>query len=327
MVLNHMNKTLPTSVLNYVFVSVLLVLSLYVVLLPIWLLVEAVIVVLWRSSIYFGFVNNPRWPVKIVLVISGFLSVYLQYATQVSIESMLALLVAGLILKPLEVQTKRDAYVLVFTCYLLLALYFLFESTPLAFVLVFGLLVVNVSAQLCINRADRLATSDAIKVALSLLLKSLPLTIFLFFILPRLPPLWSLSVPTSSAVTGLSNSMSPGDIASLSESKELVFQVKFTGLEPPQHQQYWRALILDEFDGETWSQATSEHILPAIVLSTDEAPRLDYEVTAQSHDQRWLYVLTAPSVVESATPMSLTGNNLLRSTSPVSQPVKYQVRH
>ncbi|MED5709920.1 DUF3488 domain-containing protein, partial [Enterobacter hormaechei] len=79
------------------------------------------------------------------------------------------------------------------------------------------------------------------------------LLLFLFF--PRLGPLWSLPMPGNKGVTGLSESMAPGDIAELGRSAELAFRVRFEGAPPPREQLYWRALTMERFDGRRWAQA------------------------------------------------------------------------
>ena len=322
-----MNKSVSSGALNFLFVNLILVLSLFIGLLPTWLLFEALLVVLWRSVMYMGYVNNPDWPVKLLLVVSGFTVVYLQYGTQTSIEAMLALLVAGVILKPLEVTTKRDAYVLVFTGYLLLALYFLFKSSPLDYLFVFILLVSNLAAQLSINWGRRFSYGQLLRGAVSTVFKSIPLALFLFFVLPRLAPLWSLNVPTNSGITGLSDSMSPGDVASLSESDELVFQVKFKGEAPLPSDQYWRVLLMDEFDGKTWRQSLPDQFVKEQPMSNAPLPLLEYDVIAQSHDKKWLFTLAWPSLVEADSAILITRNQLLRATKSVLQPIKYKLLH
>src|SRR5699024_11978537 len=62
----------------------------------------------------------------------------------------------------------------------------------------------------------------------------------------------SIPSPTGQAVTGMSDSLSLGDISALSESTELAFRVEFLNEPPAQEELYWRGVVLGEFDGKSW---------------------------------------------------------------------------
>ncbi|HEX9474486.1 MAG TPA: DUF3488 domain-containing protein, partial [Steroidobacteraceae bacterium] len=71
------------------------------------------------------------------------------------------------------------------------------------------------------------------------LLYALPLAIIFFLFFPRIPgAFWSLS-NDDSAITGLSDQMSPGSIAQLTESDEPALRARFAGELPPAHERYW----------------------------------------------------------------------------------------
>ncbi len=54
---------------------------------------------------------------------------------------------------------------------------------------------------------------------------ALPFFLLLFLFFPRLPPLWHVPIPDAKGVTGISDTMSPGDIAELSQSSALAFRI------------------------------------------------------------------------------------------------------
>ena len=97
--------------------------------------------------------------------------------------------------------------------------------------------------------------SDAKHVAKFLIL-ALPFFILLFVFFPRLPPLWAIPIPVQKSVTGMSDSMSPGDIAELSQSSSLAFRIigDMNQL-PDRNDLYWRAMVLDQYDGKTWTSS------------------------------------------------------------------------
>ena len=84
------------------------------------------------------------------------------------------------------------------------------------------------------------------------LLYATPLAIAFFVFFPRLPgAFWTLP-SDDSAITGLSDEMSPGNIARLAESDEPALRARFDGPLPPVEQRYWRGPVLHDFDGFTW---------------------------------------------------------------------------
>ena len=299
--------SLHSHALGYLAVSLILTLHMHLDRLPIWLSLAAAGSLLWRLGIHLGRVASPHWAVKGALVLAGCTAIFLTYGRELSIESMVSLLVAGCALKPLEVDKQADSHILIFLCYLLIGLHFLFEQGPLDYLWGVCVLLVVLSSQIRVHQAlptqnDAGASNDAHWQALSLFLKSLPLAVLLFFVLPRLGPLWVLNIPTQDGVIGLADSMSPGQIAELGKSDELAFRVRFHSPVPAMEEQYWRALILDYFDGETWRQRYRPRIdwQPAALAKPEAHHKTaQYEVLLQPHDQTWLFSL---GVASSATP-------------------------
>jgi len=77
--------------------------------------------------------------------------------------------------------------------------------------------------------------------------------IVLFLLFPRVQgPLWGLPQDAYAGVSGLSDSMAPGNISQLALSDAIAFRAEFDGEPPAQRQLYWRGPVLWEFDGRTW---------------------------------------------------------------------------
>ena len=78
------------------------------------------------------------------------------------------------------------------------------------------------------------------------------MVLFLFF--PRFPPLWHIPLPDQNkAVTGVTDQLSLGDIAELSQSNALAFRIVLPVSQlPPRSALYWRGMVLDDFDGQKW---------------------------------------------------------------------------
>jgi transglutaminase-like putative cysteine protease len=247
------------------------------------------------------------------------------------VDSTVALMVAMFSLKILEMKNARDVKIVIYLCYFIAGILFLFHQD--IFYSVYQLLcfwmitTVLVSSQ-STEKTTRLQTYP-LKIAFFMLLQAIPVLVVLFLILPRLPPLWSVPVQSASARTGVSDSMSPGDISKLGRSSSLAFRVK-TSLEnfPEQEQWYWRGLVLDSFDGRKWSpyfssykhaDDNSEWLKQQIGESN-----LEYEIILEPTFQRWLFALTP---AYSDTKNVLHGNNYLLSyKTPVSTRLKYRVK-
>ena len=104
-------------------------------------------------------------------------------------------------------------------------------------------------------------------------------------------------MPTdSSAKTGLSEQMEPGSISELSLSDDIAFRVEFADKSriPPNAFRYWRGPVLSQFDGRVW-RTLPRPALGQLVRATGAS--IDYVVTLEPHQQRWLFALDLPSAM------------------------------
>ena len=329
------NEPLSQSSLAFLTINLLAALMLHIDRLPMWISIMAIGSLFWRFLIFRGRIRSPHWSLKGALVLLGFTGIYLTYGRSFSIESMTSLLVAGFILKPLEVQSRQESFVLIFLCYLLISLYFLFDQSPLGYLWVMVVLIFTLSTQITVNQVVVSAEdNDSLKgrshgviwQAILIFIKSLPLALFLFFVLPRLGPLWSMNISTQAGTIGLSDSMSPGDIAELGKSDELAFRVQFLDKEPDVKQLYWRALVLDYFDGEQWRQrykpdidwSTSHNLLKG----DDE--KISYEIMLEPHDQDWLFSLGVAEPITAN--IGISEDARLVSRDKIRSPMLYRAK-
>lgn len=84
---------------------------------------------------------------------------------------------------------------------------------------------------------------------------ALPLALVLFLLVPRLPPIGLLQGGWgAAAVTGLSDTLDPGSIATLATNGAPAARVTFAaGAPPPVEARQWRVLVHEEFDGARWT--------------------------------------------------------------------------
>jgi transglutaminase-like putative cysteine protease len=137
---------------------------------------------------------------------------------------------------------------------------------------------------------------------------------------------------TATASTGLSSQLAPGDISRLVQSDDRVFRVSFTGQTPDYHQLYWRALVLDSFDGERWLNRYSTR-LQQLGLSSHFQPEtagqpIDYTIIQDPSARHWLFSLASVDInqIKSTLTIDSLPDYTLRSQTPINQLQRYQLR-
>ena len=207
-------------------------------------------------------------------------------------------------LKLIEAKTTRD-FMVVWGMALVLYVASFFENLGLLAALsVPPVIIIFVAAMRLFDAPARLTENKSsllhhVKGAAAHTLLGIPLAAMLFVLFPRATaPLWGMR-DTSSATSGLSDEMRPGQIAKLILSKETAFRVEFEKRKPPPAALYWRGPVLREFDGVTWSVGveTAARMRGDFISFTPEEhaqEAIEYTVTVERQDSRWLPVLELP---------------------------------
>ena len=263
---------------------------------PLWLALAAATAFAWRAALTWRQWHlPPRW-LLVILVVTGTAGVFLQYRTILGRTPGIALLVVFLALKLLELRAARDAVATALLCYFLVLGQFLFTQTiPTA--LLAGLTIVITTASLLAASDDRPDPKVQLRRAGLMLAQALPFMLLLFVLFPRVQgPLWGIPQDRFSAVSGLSDTMSPGSIAQLSQSDAIAFRVQFKGEVPPQSQLYWRGPVMPNFDGRSWRVAQTLGAFPQVPYPAAGAP-VDYDVTLEPHGKFWLFALEMPGTL------------------------------
>ncbi len=191
-------------------------------------------------------------------------SIYLSHQSFIGVEAGVAVLSTFLFAKSLETKNRRDLIILFNFALFVAASSFLYsQSFGMAVVIILcllscliGLYRIQTSEFQQSQQSPRIALQQDAKYVGSFVLYALPFFILLFIFFPRLPPLWHIPIPENKGVTGIGDSMSPGDIAELSQSNALAFRIiGDVSKLPPRSELYWRALVLDEYDGQRWTSS------------------------------------------------------------------------
>ncbi|MDO9616493.1 MAG: DUF3488 and transglutaminase-like domain-containing protein [Pseudomonas sp.] len=314
---------IPRISLTWLLVAQVLVIIPHLTHLPLWIIGLWLGSAAWRIQIFRMRARYPNAWAKGGLMLAAALGVFLSRGSLIGLDAGVVLLVAAFVLKLLEMRTRRDALVLIFLGFFVVVTAYLFDDSMLmAF---YSLLPVTaLLAALVGLQQSNLATQPwpTARLAGTMLLQALPVMLLLFIFFPRLDPLWSLPMSNDKATTGLSDSMTPADIANLSRSSALAFRASFTGETPSRSELYWRALTLDHFDGRRWSQSPYVQHTPSVEWQK-RGEALSYSIVMQPSAQRWLFALdVAETPLEQTRQMS---DFRLQRQQPVNHSLIYQV--
>ncbi|HEY0233202.1 MAG TPA: DUF3488 and transglutaminase-like domain-containing protein, partial [Dokdonella sp.] len=229
-------------------------------------------------------------------------------------------------LKLLEVERVRDARVaLGFAAFVLMSA-LLFTQTLLFSVAIGSVLVLQVAAIAALQPAplaQRRPLRAQIMLGALLLGAGLPLAAASFVLVPRLgSPLWGSPGNDTAGRTGLSESMAPGDLTQLLIDDSPAFRAEFDAAPPSPQQRYFRTLVLWDFDGTTW---TREHGFGLAEQAQAQGTLLDYTITLEPTDQRWLPALDLPWSVAGDAAHIGTDRGVV-ATTPVTQPRRYRAQ-
>ncbi len=299
---------IPRNALVLLLTAQAMVILPHVLRLPAWITLFCVGCGLWRVMVYRGRWSYPgRW-VKAAFVVGGFFAIGFGYGTLLGLEPWVGILIVAFALKLLEMHQQRDAYTVIVLGYFVALTEFLFQQTIPFTLYVYLCVTVITAALIAMNQrtADSVSPVHTLKKASLLLAQSLPLMIVLFVLFPRIGPLWTVPLPSDVARSGVSDTMAPGNIASLVQSDELAFRATFDGQAPSNRQLYWRGLVLSYFDGEeqTWRQEK-----PGLYGQTLRAGRdvpdwhdnmeylgdpLNYSIIMEPTHRNWMFSLDLP---------------------------------
>jgi transglutaminase-like putative cysteine protease len=246
-----------------------------------------------------------------------------------------AVLLVGITLKLLEMYQKRDVLLVIYLCYFTVIAEFLYSQAILISIYMSISVVLITSALMSLHQTQEAQKPlRTLKMSGVILLQSVPLMLAFFILFPRISPLWSVPLQAAQNSTGLSESMSPGDIGELTRSANVAFRVLFNGTPPPNGELYWGALTLDEFDGREWRRGFPEDRQYMGTNPRDSAEWYDdvrvqgepiaYNVIMEPTYRTWIYTLRMPRFVDDR--MMQRRDFQVDSVRPVAQRFTYDAR-
>lgn len=270
---------------------------------------------------YRGWPVPPRW-LRVLLALGCLALVLFTHGRSFGRDAGVALLSLMLGLKAVESKSVRDMLALLFLAYFVVVTNVLYSQTLVMSAYMFLSVLAVTAALVHLHSGESRILPDLRRGGL-LLAQSLPLALLLFVFFPRLQgALWGVHDERDQGVSGFSETLEPGSVAGLSLSREVAFRVDFPGSIPERNSLYWRGLVLDSFDGQTWFRA-----LPfEFAEPRDVAPpvgSVPYTLTMEPHNREWVFALDLPVSAPRGT--VLRSDQTLASVRMVGARVRYEL--
>lgn len=259
-------------------------------LLPVQLLVLTLLFLTWPGlQRYWQSYGKTARPLLLLLSLAVLI---FTYRGHFGLEASVSLLVIGACFKMTELRTTRDIQLLIVLALLNVAVSLLFDQSLLNNLLAYGLLITILAALIVINGGElSMAGLGAnVKTVMWLILQGLPIIVFLFFTVPRLPPLWAVPQVNKLSQTGMSDQLALGGVGELARDTRLAFRARFEGAVPSVNEMYWAGAILDDYDGQTWRQSDVVSRKRPWSKSLGNEGFI-YQIILEPNNQRWLYAL------------------------------------
>ena len=328
---------IPRDCLFWLLVSVVISIALHIEHLPPWVALAGIVATLWQIQFYRERWRQPGRLLKWSLAGACVCGLLLHYGRMTGLEPMVALLFTGYTLKLLEIHHRRDALVSLYLSYLIIILQSLFATSILSSLLVFSALLPITAALVAMHgTTENTRPVTALRKGLAMTLQAIPLMLVMFVVMPRIGSLWAVP-QQNSGTTGVSDSMSPGDMTQLGRSGKIAFRVEFDGSVPEQNTLYWRGLVFSGFDGRRWEQQASwgyndgkrlqwsNEALEAwdkVIVRRGES--LSYRITLEATNSPWLFALSTPEAQSST--VALSRDFRLVNNGPVISKLQYSVK-
>ncbi len=263
---------------------------------PSWITAATIGLLIVKYLTYKFNIKLPSW-FLLIFVFSAFIGIFAYFRTISGRDAGVGLICLMYGFKLLESKSYRDATLMLFISFFIMVMAFLFnQSIAMGLYLLLAMLAI-LSGIVALNSINGIkGLRHLSKLSGVALLQAIPIMLVLFFLFPRLPgPLWAMP-DKSQGGTGISDSMSPGDIGSLTTFDDPAFRVKFDSAVPSASEMYWRGMVFSNYDGFTWREGSRSPTRTTNIPSFET--RYQYRVQMEPNKSRWLFGLeqlaTAP---------------------------------
>lgn len=270
---------------------------------------------------------------QFLVFVIGFITIYLSYKTFLGVEAGVSFLTLCLFAKSFELKSKRDILIIFnFALFVSASLFLHSQSFMMTLLVIVNIIICFVglyrvqTTEFLREIQQPISLKEDVKHIGKFLTLAIPFFVILFIFFPRFPPFWAIPIPNNKATTGMTDRMSPGDIAELSQSNELAFRIIGDIQElPPRSQLYWRALVLDQYDGKTWTRSFTHH--PVKIRKFQGRTVSYYQYLPAEATQRWLMSLEKSVPISPKYQVFSDGSVMPRRPEQQLQPIDFAWLH
>ncbi len=292
--------------------------------LPVWVTAAFFGCAAWRYLIERRRRALPSVWLRAGLALTCFLGVFATYSTISGVGPGSTLLAVMASLKLLETRQRRDQFVLLFISIFLVMSSLLRDQYlwSLPYLLVSVLLIMTAWLRMSATPGESARQSFA--TGGRLVAYAAPIAVAMWIFFPRIAiPFWAVPIDTGTSTSGISDSMSPGDVSSLSMSNAVAFRVRFDGDVPEPRDRYWRGLVLTVFNGRSWKQNDPFEGPRSYEEVEVRGEPVSYEITMEPTRQHWVFALDMPHSWELQRTIMGPQHQLVRGL-PIDQRVAYR---
>jgi hypothetical protein len=267
---------------------------------------SSIFVVLSFLAAYFDYKKSfyiPRWFLNITAMVVILLSLF-----RLSLDNLVVPAVEGLLIllsiKFLEEKKFRD-YMQIYLISLFLLSGSALLTIDIEFSIYFLIMIFMMSLSIVLltyysQEPDLgLPKSTIIKIALKSLLIpliSMPMTLFLFTMLPRTSyPFFNFLNRAEKAKTGFTDNVRLGSVSGIQEDATAIFRAHMEKID--ERHLYWRGIVLDYFDGASWK--STDRIRRGDEISTLilKGEKVRQTIYLEPYEHRYVFALDKPYLI------------------------------
>ena len=235
----------------------------------------------------------------LLLLIVSFMRMSLQNFVQPTVEALMILLA----IKFLEQKKFRDymqmyvlsVFLLAGSALLSLDILFLTYFFVLLFLLAAAMVLLTYYAEDRVMELPLTTIRNIVLKSLLIPLAAIPLTIVLFMFLPRTSyPVFNILARGGGVSTGFSDTVGLGKVSAMQEDATVIMRVEMEKVDDSIL--YWRGIVLDHFDGESWKSSGHRQggrISPMSVPGR----RIAQTVYLDPYGNRYIFALDKPQSI------------------------------
>ncbi|RUR18270.1 DUF3488 domain-containing protein [Legionella sp. km535] len=270
---------------------------------------------------YYGIPMLNKW-IRFTLVAVCLVLLKVHYGSMMSSGLFIGFLLTFIGLKIIEIHHFRDLKVLALcNFYLIFSALLVIQELWIILYLIIGI-ITNLSLMLKLT-APQAPLNISSGKSIKLMLIGIPLSIILFYIFPRMPPLWQVPSP-GGMHTGFSEQMNPGSIADLIQDDTIAMRVTFN--KKPVLNGYWRGLILSLYNGISWNHGWYDASVFPPLQELSPTETADYEVLLEPHQKKWLFYLGYPEFSRPTLLFSVNYGLISQNKELINQRVSYALK-